>query len=105
MKNVFISQPMRGLTSDEIKSNRSTVIKDIKKSILNKYGEEVNIIDSYFEDAPRTKLPALWWLGQSICKLSEADIVYCLKGYENARGCRIEALCAKEYGIEIIEES
>lgn len=105
MKNVFISQPMRGLTSDEIKSNRSTAIKDIKKFVLNKYGEEVNIIDSYFEDTPRTKLPALWWLGQSICKLSEADIVYCLKGYENARGCRIEALCAKEYGIEIIEES
>ena len=105
MKNVFISQPMHGLTSDEIKLNRSVAIKDIKKFVLNKYGEEVNIIDSYFEDAPRTKLPALWWLGQSICKLSEADIVYCLKGYENARGCRIEALCAKEYGIEIVEES
>lgn len=105
MKNVFISQPMRGLTSDEIKANRFAEIKDIKKFILNKYGEEVNIIDSSFEDAPQTKLPALWWLGQSICKLSEADIVYCLKGYENARGCRIEALCAKEYGIEIVEES
>lgn len=105
MKNVFISQPMRGLTPDEIKLNRSEAIKDIKKFILNKYGEEVNIIDSYFEDAPQTKLPALWWLGQSICKLSEADIIYFLKGYENARGCRIEALCAKEYGIEIVEES
>lgn len=105
MKNVFISQPMRGLTSDEIKLNRSAAIKDIKKFVLNKYGEEVNIIDSYFEDTPQTKIPALWWLGQSICKLSEADIIYCLKGYENARGCRIEALCAKEYGIEIVEES
>ena len=100
MKNVFISQPMRGLTSDEIKANRFAAVKDIKK-----YDEEVNIIDSYFEDAPQTKLPALWWLGQSICKLSEADIIYCLKGYENARGCRIEVLCAKEYGIEVVEES
>lgn len=59
MKNVFISQPMRGLTSDEIKANRFAAIKDIKKFVLNKYDEEVNIIDSYFEDAPQTKLPAL----------------------------------------------
>lgn len=48
MKNVFISQPMRGLTSDEIKANRFAAIKDIKKFVLNKYDEEVNIIDSYF---------------------------------------------------------
>ena len=105
MKNVFISQPMRGLTSDEIKANRFAAIKDIKKFVLSKYDEEVNIIDSYFEDAPQTKLPALWWLGQSICKLSEADIIYCLKGYETARGCCIEVLCAKEYGIEVVKES
>lgn len=46
MKNVFISQPMRGLTSNEIKANRFAAIKDIKKFVLNKYDEEVNIIDS-----------------------------------------------------------
>lgn len=105
MKNVFISQPMRYFTPEEIKENRSVAIKEITKIVQDRYGEEVNIIESYFEDAPKTKLPALWWLGQSICKLSEADIVYCLKGYKGARGCCIEVYCAGQYGIEIIEQS
>ena len=104
MKNVFISQPMKYSTPEEIKENRSVAIKEITKIVQDRYGEAVNIIESYFEDAPKTKLPALWWLGQSICKLSEADIIYCLKGYKEARGCRIEVLCAREYGLEIIEQ-
>lgn len=78
MKNVFISQSMRYFTPEEIKANRSAAIEEIIKIVRNRYDEDINVIESYFEDAPKTKLPALWWLGQLICKLSEADIVYCL---------------------------
>lgn len=34
----------------------------------------------------------------------EADVVYFAKGWENARGCRIEHTVAKEYGLKIMEE-
>ena len=46
----------------------------------------------------------LWFLGKSIQLLSEADVAYFAKGWEEARGCRSENACALEYGIELIIE-
>ena len=44
------------------------------------------------------------FLGKSLELLSTADIAYFAKGWENARGCRIENTCAIEYGITVIED-
>jgi hypothetical protein len=44
------------------------------------------------------------FLGKSLELLSTADIAYFAKGWENARGCRIENTCAIEYGIAVIED-
>lgn len=41
----------------------------------------------------------LWYLGKSIELLSTADVAYFLKGWNTARGCRIEYMCANDYGI------
>lgn len=98
MKKIFISQPMNGLTDDEIKMERAR----IEKIAQSKYGE-VEIINSFFENAPHDARP-LWFLGKSIELLSTADVIYCAKGWNTARGCKIENLCAKEYGIEVVEE-
>lgn len=46
----------------------------------------------------------LWFIGKSIELLSSADLVYFSKGWENARGCRIEHACAVEYMLDRIEE-
>lgn len=43
---VFISQPMKGLSEKEIKSNREKAIKKIKSL----YGDDIEIIDSYIDD-------------------------------------------------------
>lgn len=61
------------------------------------------MIDSFFQNAPADARP-LWFLGKSLELLSTADIVYFAKGWEDARGCRIENQCAIEYGIEVIED-
>lgn len=98
MKKIFISQPMNGLTDDEIKMERAR----IEKIAQSKYGE-VEIIDSFFEKAPHDAKP-LWFLGKSIELLSTADVAFFAKGWENARGCKIENVCAKEYGITVMEE-
>lgn len=66
-------------------------------------GEPVEVIDSFFQNAPTDARP-LWFLGKSLELLSTADIAYFAKGWEDARGCRIENQCAIEYGIEVIED-
>ena len=66
------------------------------------YNEEVEIIDSFFENAPHNAQP-LWFLGKSLKLLADADIAYFCKDWEKYRVCKIEHTCAKEYGIEVME--
>lgn len=99
MKKLFISQPMRGKTDEEILAERKKAIESAERNL----GEPVEVIDSFFQNAPADTRP-LWFLGKSLELLSTADIAYFAKGWEDARGCRIENQCAIEYGIEVIED-
>ena len=99
MKKLFISQPMRGKTDEEILAERKKAIESAERNL----GEPVAVIDSFFQNAPVDARP-LWFLGKSLELLSTADIAYFAKGWEDARGCRIENQCAIEYGIEVIED-
>lgn len=96
---VFISQPMKNKTNEEILTERKKAIKYIKENLRD--GDSVEIIDSFFQDAPHDARP-LWFLGESLELLSTADMVYFCEDWEKARGCRIEHECAEEYGIPII---
>lgn len=95
MKKLFISQPMRGKSNEEIIAEREKAVKAAAK----KLGEPVEVIDSFFKDAPVTASP-LWFLGKSLEALAGADIVYFCEGWDTARGCKIEQQCAVEYGID-----
>ena len=99
MKKLFISQPMRGKTDEEILAEREKAIASAEKNL----GEKVEVIDSFFQNAPVEAKP-LWYLGKSLELLSTADVAYFAKGWEDARGCRIENTCAIEYGITVIED-
>ena len=99
MKKLFISQPMRGKTDEEILAERKKAIESAERNL----GEPVEVIDSFFQNAPVDARP-LWFLGKSLELLSTADIAFFAKGWEDARGCRIENQCAIEYGIEVIED-
>lgn len=98
MKKLFISQPMQGKSKEEILAERKVAICQAKEAV----GDEVEIIDSYFENAPACNRP-LWFLGESLKLLATADIAYFAAGWEGARGCKIEHTCAEEYGVRIIE--
>jgi hypothetical protein len=99
MKKLFISQPMRGKSNEEIIAEREKAVK----AAAEKLGEPVEVIDSFFKDAPVTAAP-LWFLGKSLELLADADIIYFCPGWDTARGCKIEHQCAVEYGIERIYE-
>lgn len=98
---VFISQPMNGNTNNEIKAVRAEITEKLRK----RYGtqEPVEVINSFFEDAPHDAKP-LWFLGKSLEMLSTADVAYFAKGWDEARGCTIEYDCAIKYGIPVVVE-
>lgn len=97
---VFISQPMVDKTNEEIKTERDRAIKVIKE----KYDtEDIEILDSFFENAPHDAKP-LYFLAKSIEILSTADVAFFIGDWRNYRGCKIENTCAHEYGIDVIEE-
>lgn len=98
MKKLFISQPMRDKTDDEIKTKREEIVKVVSE----RFGE-VEVIDSFFESAPHDARP-LWFLGKSLELLSTADYAYFAEGWKDYRGCRIEHECAVQYGINIVGE-
>lgn len=98
MKKLFISQPMKGRSEEEIINDRRACIKYAQEML----GEDVEVIDSFFQGAPADAKP-LWYLGESLKLLAQADIAYFAAGWVDARGCKIEHTCAAEYGIPIIE--
>lgn len=102
MKKLFISQPMRGLSDDEILKAREGIRVKAEQVI----GEEVELIDSFVSEYPGeiNKQIPVWYLGKSIQFLSQADVVYFGGDWRNARGCKIEHKIAKEYGIDRIED-
>lgn len=97
MQKLFISQPMKGKSNEEILREREEAIAKAKEYVL----DDVEVIDSFFENAPHDARP-LWYLGESLKLLSTADFAYFAKGWEDARGCKIEHDCAEQYGIKII---
>lgn len=95
---IFISQPMKGKTNEEIKTERGRLIAKARE----RYGEDIEVIDSFFENAPADARP-LWFLGKSLELLSTADVAVFAPDWESARGCRVENHCAIMYGIEVME--
>lgn len=99
MKKLFISQPMRGKTDEEILAVREKAIRSAEKMLA----EPVEVIDSFFQSAPADARP-LWFLGKSLELLSTADVAFFAEGWNEFRGCKIEHTCAVEYNIDRIEE-
>ena len=66
MQKLFISQPMKGKTEEEIKREREDALK-FAKEVLQ---EDVELIDSYIaENPPKNADMALWCLGRSLAMI------------------------------------
>ena len=100
MKKLFISQPMRDKSNEQIEAEHDRAVEAVKKHFND---NNVEIIDSFFKDAPHEAKP-LWFLGKSFELLSTADIAYFVKGWNEYRGCKMEHMAATEYGIDVIVE-
>ena len=106
-KKAMISQPMGGLADEEIVATRGRAICELrKKGYLFEntlftdewYEEEISRPPGFVRQRP------LFFLAKSLEAMSRCDAVYFCKGWEKARGCRIEHETAVAYGMEIIYE-
>nr|DAJ78289.1 MAG TPA: 2'-deoxynucleoside 5'-phosphate N-hydrolase 1 [Bacteriophage sp.] len=98
MKKLFVSVPMKGRTEEEIKAS----IQKMKKIAEIYEGKELELIDSYIEDnPPKDNNQAIWFLGESLKKLAQADVFIGINEAWDWCGCYIEIETAKRYGIKI----
>ena len=102
----MLSQPMAGKTEEEIIKTREKAIKTLK----NKVYEIVNTLftdEWYSQEKMKERgviqIP-LCFLAKSLENMSLCHAAYFCKGWENARGCRLEHEAAVTYGLEIIYE-
>ena len=99
--NVFISQPMNGLTDAEIVTVREKIFDEFKLDhpeavLLDHYADlksKVGIFNSYTHSNVAL-------LAESLRTMADADVVLFAKDWEKARGCRIENKVAGYYDIE-----
>lgn len=102
----MLSQPMAGKTEEEIIATRERAI-----AVLKERGYE--IINTLFTDEWYSKesmkergvenIP-LCFLSKSLENMSLCHAAYFCRGWENARGCRLEHEAAKAYGMTTIYE-
>lgn len=102
----MLSQPMANKTEEEIIETRNKAV-----SKLESMGYEVvNTLftDKWYSHENMVKrgvvqIP-LCFLAKSLENMSLCHAVYFCKGWQDARGCKIEHDAALAYGLEIIEE-
>lgn len=105
-KKAMLSQPMAGKSDAKIVATREKAIR----ALTSRGYEIVNTLfaDEWYSQESMEKrgvvqIP-LCFLAKSLENMSLCHAAYFCKGWENARGCRIEHAAAQAYGLEIIYE-
>ena len=102
----MLSQPMAGKTEKEIIETRERAITALKENgydVVNTLFTDEWYNNEAMEARGVVQIP-LCFLAKSLENMSLCHAVYFCKGWENARGCRIEHEAAKAYGLEIMYE-
>ena len=99
---IFISQPMYGLTAEEIQK----ACKYYKEKLKNKFpnAEFISALNDTYKDEEK-EINRIECIGRSITAMSEADFVTFLPGWTTADGCQVERNVADRYKIMVIKPS
>ena len=102
----MLSQPMNGKTDEEIRETREKAIAVLKGKgyeIVNTLFTDEWYSNEAMQERGVVQIP-LCFLAKSLENMSKCHAAYFCKGWENARGCRIEHEAAVAYGLEVIYE-
>ena len=106
IKKAMLSQPMAGKTESEIIETRDRAIKYLEAmgcEVVNTLFTDEWYSKETMEERGVVQIP-LCFLAKSLENMSLCHVAYFAKGWEKARGCRIEHEAAVAYGLEIIYE-
>ena len=110
MKKAMLSQPMNGFTEEQIVESRNRVVEYLTTNgyeVLNTLLADEWYAEWYGKESMKQRgvrqIPVCF-LAKSLENMSLCDTVFFVKGWEDARGCKIEHEVAKQYGLEIIYE-
>lgn len=102
----MLSQPMAGKTDEEIVNTKEKAIEYLRDrgyEVVNTLFTDEWYSKDKMEEREVVQIP-LCFLAKSLENMSLCHTVYFCKGWENARGCRIEHDAAVAYGLDIIYE-
>ena len=102
----MLSQPMAGKTEQEIRETRERAIAALKRKgyeVVNTLFTDDWYSDKAMQERGVVQIP-LCFLAKSLENMSLCHAAYFCKGWESARGCRIEHEAAAAYGLTIIYE-
>lgn len=102
----MLSQPMAGKTEEEIIKTREKAAKTLKEKgykIVNTLFTDEWHDSEKMKERGVVQIP-LCFLAKSLENMSLCHAVYFCKGWESARGCKIEHDAAVAYGLDIIYE-
>ena len=102
----MLSQPMAGKMDEEIIATREKAIKALKSrgyEIVNTLFTDEWYNRENMEKRGVVQIP-LCFLAKSLENMSLCHAVYFCKGWEQARGCRLEHDAAVAYGLTVIYE-
>lgn len=106
MKKAVLSQPMAGKTDEEIIATREKAIKVLESKgyeLVNTLFTDERYNKENMEQRGVVQIP-LCFLAKSLENMSLCHAAYFCKGWEKARGCRIEHEAACAYGLTVIYE-
>lgn len=106
IKKAMLSQPMAGKTDEEIIATREKAVNDLQKrgfQVVNTLFTDEWYSKEKMRERGVVQIP-LCFLVKSLENMSLCHAAYFCKGWEKARGCRIEHDAAVAYGMEIIYE-
>lgn len=104
-EKAMISQPMKDKSVREILEEREKAVRYLAETghdVLNSL-----FTDEWDNESAETRgvsnIP-IYFLAKSLDIMSLCQVAYFCKGWEKARGCKIEHEVAKSYGLKIIYE-
>ena len=102
----MLSQPMAGKTDEEIVKTREKAVKALKEKgyeIVNTLFTDEWYSSEKMKERGVERIP-LCFLAKSLENMSLCHAAYFCKGWETARGCRIEHDAAVAYGLTVLYE-